>query len=75
MFINYNYRQILVVLVVTVTCVYKRPTLGHQPLCLFQRQHPGPALDLIHALPLPLHRGVQVGLHDIDLHRYTCGAW
>ena len=64
MFINYNDRQIHhTYLVISLLC----PTLGDQPVRLFQRQHPGPALDLLHALPLPLHRGVQVGLHDLNL--------
>ena len=34
--------------------------LGDQPLRMLQRQHPGQAVDLLHALPLPLHCGVQV---------------
>ena len=34
---------------------------GDLVIRVLQRQHAGPAMDLLHALPLPLHRRVQVG--------------
>ena len=39
--------------------------VGDLAVRVLQRQHVGPAVDLLHALPLPLHRRVQVGQSSV----------